>query len=425
MRFYRSISTLAIMAAVLGAPVQAQSLRNSDGPAEFPPTSYAGTQYVDSKGCVFVRTGSGSATQWVPRVTRSRKVICGYTPTQTRAAALPVIPDAANAAAPARTVATVAAPAPVRTTTRVASVAPVAATVTPSITRTVRAIGVPASNPGVSYAGTNYAGATPIAQTRSFGIPASNPTAARIVSSSTNNYGTTQVGSVRPIAAPVATVQSNYGAQPSYSGGNTGGQICSSYTLSGQQFCRAANTGFSSYGAGASPNARVGTYSIKVPPGYEPAWDDGRLNAARGPVTLAGDQQQAQIWTETVPAYDVNVDRGIRSIFSGARIPRARLAAPHVPSALDAYAVAPQYMHSSHRFVQIGTFAVTDNAMRARLIIDGLDFPSTSSTLRKGASVYIGIGRAGHASFRKRVCQGGHVLKFGWFVQQGNRVLLH
>ncbi len=59
----------------------AQSLRSNTGPAEFPPSDYTASQYVDSTGCVYIRAGVDGAVEWVPRVTRDRKIVCGAEPT--------------------------------------------------------------------------------------------------------------------------------------------------------------------------------------------------------------------------------------------------------------------------------------------------------------------------------------------------------
>ncbi len=53
-------------------------------PAELPPAGYAGQQYVDSRGCMFVRAGSGGKVVWVPRVSRQGVPSCDNPPSGRR-----------------------------------------------------------------------------------------------------------------------------------------------------------------------------------------------------------------------------------------------------------------------------------------------------------------------------------------------------
>ena len=81
MLVFRCLTSFALCLGLVGTAAFAQDLRDAPPPAELPPESFGGAQYVDSRGCAYIRAGVSGVTTWVPRVSRSREQLCGFQPT--------------------------------------------------------------------------------------------------------------------------------------------------------------------------------------------------------------------------------------------------------------------------------------------------------------------------------------------------------
>lgn len=129
------LALTGLSAPVLAQSSLAQSASDLPAPAELPPASFGGNQFVDSTGCVYVRAEIDGAVAWVPRVNRQRQLICNQTPTRFAGvnpvedpAPAPAVPPAAAPQTPATPVARATveadAPAPATTTPRRSAKAP-------------------------------------------------------------------------------------------------------------------------------------------------------------------------------------------------------------------------------------------------------------------------------------------------------------
>lgn len=333
MKRFVSLTVLAATCAFSFGQANAQSLSGNSGPAEIPPTSFTANQYVDSKGCVYIRAGVDGNTTWVPRVSRSRSLVCGLTPSLGSSA------RATASAAPS------AVPAPVvigtnsvnPPTAATATVAAAPAAVAPVRSARPSVANILAPNPVRTVASTPAARAPQvqrvnIPQPRGIAKPprrvATAPVQQRLPQVRTQTQPRAVAVQPRVVRAPQTTTVRAQGAQtcPNISAvgqryvGNRGTVVrCGPQTtpfitragdVKGGTFRSASGKVLNANQV--NPNAIVVPRHVyeqqqaariqqPVPQGMRPAWNDDRLNPRRAHQTLAGKARTDMIWTQTVP----------------------------------------------------------------------------------------------------------------------------
>ncbi|MCT4557868.1 MAG: hypothetical protein N4A61_07390 [Pelagimonas sp.] len=314
-----TLKTLAILAIFVTSIGSAPQMVQAQGniPANFPPASYKGAQFVDNKGCVFVRAGYDGAVTWVPRVTRQRKQICGQTPT--------LGGRSVQAAAPAPAAKPAPKPAP-RATTR-----PVQITLAPQPKPEIPVV-APSKPAPRQIMQTTTTAPKPIQITRPVPqvvrAPASKPVMAappRVVRAPAawNRAPVTWRVANRAPAAVAAPKPTFYSACRQGQGMRTADGRALKINCGPQATTLKVNDAAPvqtrvTYGRSwdDSLDALPGSTRIMpkrayenlmqskglyVPTGYRKAWSDDRLNPYRAVQTVQGYRQTQALWTNRVP----------------------------------------------------------------------------------------------------------------------------
>lgn len=303
-RVFSMVALIAAATATWVLPVDAQTTRFRE-PAEFPPASFTGTQYVDSRGCIFVRAGVAGTTRWVPRVTSNRQNLCGAQPT-----------FANGAPASAGTTAQAALPpgATLITAPPVAAAAGAAASTPPAANTPVRPVQRPAAVRVEPAAPPRPAARVNARVSPQQPVTAQRPgapmrTIASITTPPTLNR-VPQTVAARPVAGQLASATTRCAA-----GVRCGPQTQDPITRAdgtGRRVEAPVITLTRREQASLNPQTRIvprhvaqaqanAANAAVVPPGYRPAWQDDRLNPYRAHGTVAGKAAMDLIWTQTVP----------------------------------------------------------------------------------------------------------------------------
>ncbi|UWR23194.1 SPOR domain-containing protein [Sulfitobacter sp. S190] len=304
MKLTRIISIAVILGSVGVGALQAQT-RPGSVPAEFPPSSFKGKQYVDSKGCVFIRAGIDGNVSWIPRVTRQRTGVCGFKPTFAGQVAKPAAPEPVQSAAAAPEVITNPAPAAAAPAPRV--------TPKPAPTKVVhRAPAKPKVVRQVARA------PAPVVE-----VPTTRSTPVRVVRTAKPATGT-RVATACPNASALGQQYLRRGDLAVRCGPQSGAIVA---PARGQAVAAQAPASRPATVRSAkaqpirvSPNRRIvprhvaidriNTTNVAVPKGYKRVWEDDRLNPNRAEQSLAGHREMTLIWTSTVPRRLINQTNG-------------------------------------------------------------------------------------------------------------------
>ncbi len=385
----------AVATALSGSLAGAQSIARLGGPSNLPPASFTGQQFIDARGCVFLKAGIGNGINWVPRVDRNHKPLCGFPPSFGSAVAAAVQADMAPEPA-----ALLPAPQPAAAPAQPAPSQPAAA---PRQTRIAAATLAP--NPSPAPAPTVYARAQTVAQPaaqpvrrRSMFDVLFGPTPQPVSSTSGPTYLNTGAAVSPAVQCPRSApkldriVLQNHAAAyvcTTGDGTTTGWQVpmflrgdgttaaLTNPTLNANTMAGArVSNGYAV--TSATPAIVVARTAIPTPPkGYKLAWKDDRLNPLRGIGTAAGQVAQDLIWTRDVPAV----------LVTAVRTTSAAPVAPRLSTSVSTMSAPQTRASAATIFVQVGSFGQPANATAAAARLAALGLPVSTAKLTRGGKL--------------------------------------